>query len=103
MRVTENSGVHVDRWEKSIIHRDWAARPTWMTEFANARMLCSCVKLVFFLTVYIFTVKHSLPSVSSGRNASKVSRSFCNAYNQDLLNIHCKPDAKRRQDRSVHA
>jgi hypothetical protein len=52
MQVTEISVIHVDRSEKSVIHIDWAARPTWMTEFSSAHMLCSCVTLVFFFTVH---------------------------------------------------
>jgi hypothetical protein len=40
MWVAENSVIHVDRSEKSSIHIDWAARPTWMTEFSSAYILC---------------------------------------------------------------
>jgi hypothetical protein len=47
MRVAENSVIQEDRSEKSVIHIDWSARPTWMTEFSSAHMLCSCVTLVF--------------------------------------------------------
>jgi hypothetical protein len=35
MWVAENSVIHVDRSEKSVIHMDWTARPTQMTEFSN--------------------------------------------------------------------
>jgi hypothetical protein len=51
MWVTENSVIHEDRSEKSVIHIDGAARPTWITEFSSIHMLCSCVTLGFFLTV----------------------------------------------------
>jgi hypothetical protein len=48
MRVTENFVIHVDRPEISAIHIDWAARPTCMTEFYLAHMLCSCHAWFFF-------------------------------------------------------
>jgi hypothetical protein len=54
MRVTENSVIHVDRLEKSVIHIDWAARPTWMTElciFSSAQMR-SCVSLGLLNSLY---------------------------------------------------
>jgi hypothetical protein len=51
MWVTENSVIHIDRSEKSVIHIDWAARPPWVMEFSIAHRLCYCVTLGFFLTV----------------------------------------------------
>jgi hypothetical protein len=33
MRVTENSFIHIDSSKKSVIHIDWAAWPTCMSEF----------------------------------------------------------------------
>jgi hypothetical protein len=43
MLVTENSVIHGDRSEKSVIYIDWDA-----TEFSIAHMLFSCVTLGFF-------------------------------------------------------
>jgi hypothetical protein len=34
MRVTENSIVHVESWEKSVINIDRAAQSMWMEEFS---------------------------------------------------------------------
>jgi hypothetical protein len=51
MRVMENSIIHLGRSGKSAIHIDWAAGPTWMTEFSSAYMLCSCVMLGFFTDI----------------------------------------------------
>jgi hypothetical protein len=57
---TEHSVINVDRSEKSVIHIDWATRPTSMTEFSSTHMLYSCVTLVFFNSVHRIIIKQDL-------------------------------------------
>jgi hypothetical protein len=50
---------HVDRSEKSVSHIDWAAQLTWMTEFSIVHMMCSCVTLSFFNSVFEKIIKYT--------------------------------------------
>jgi hypothetical protein len=38
----------IHRSEKSVIHIDWAARPTWMAEFSSAPHVVLRITLVLF-------------------------------------------------------